>query len=619
MALAPLVHKLTKNYIDRRIKKKDIAPLLSNDEAIQEANAAIVMEEQLTEDNSDNSMGISGKLVSLCLVPMLIITIVVTSVSVNTLTDVMESEVEKSLKLVATSVSETYTQMYEGDYEKSQSGKVSKGGVNISGDNDLIDAIKAETEFNVSMLFGNMRLLTTLTRENGARVNGTSIDAEIYAQIESGTPVFLSNQIIMDENCYVFYQPLVNSDGSVAGAIEVITPSSEVKSKIESQTRVIMIISIILLIIAIALILIMSNHMSNTMKEIKRFLGELKDGKLDCEPDVKQLERKDELGDIYESSVQLQSTLSSIVNSIKEASIKISKTAGHFTGIADDTRDVVENVSTSTMDISMKARQQAEDANSVSENVGHMNTDIKEISRDMDTLVGYADSMAQAENKSQQILGELNEQSIRTKEALDAVSAQVRQMNESVQNIKKAVKFISDIAEETDLLSLNASIEAAKAGEAGRGFSVVAEQIGKLALQSNNSAEEINVVIKSVMDNAEKTSEIMEEVNRFMELQQAKLEETKSQSVSVSEGVSNSLEGIDRVRSKISSLNSSSTFIKGSVVTLAGTSVETDSSATATSGHVQGMLESVLTLKESADQLNELASQLDITLNVFSL
>ena len=69
---------------------------------------------------------------------------------------------------------ETYTNLYEGDYTKDKGGKVRKGGTSISGETQLIDGLQEKTGFQVSFLYGNMRLITTLTKPEGGRINGTA-------------------------------------------------------------------------------------------------------------------------------------------------------------------------------------------------------------------------------------------------------------------------------------------------------------------------------------------------------------------------------------------------------------------------------------------------------------
>lgn len=111
------------------------------------------------------------------------------------------------------------------------------------------------------------------------------------------------------------------------------------------------------------------------------------------------------------------------------------------------------------------------------------------------------------------LLSSLPYPTIRTTKAIDISGNQIKATNDSVQEIGEATKIITAIAEQTSLLALNASIEAARAGEAGKGFAVVADEIGKLADQSNTSAEQIRQTIDNLLEESEKSVEVMESVN----------------------------------------------------------------------------------------------------------
>ena len=353
--------------------------------------------------------------------------------------------------------------------------------------------------------------------------------------------------------------------------------------------------------------------------KIKKFLNLVKDGNLAAEPEKDMEKRSDELGDIYRTTIDLQKSLGEIVTSIVDAAGDLTESAGSLVQVAQNTQGTVSEVVHATEQIAERASSQAVDAKVTSDGVMDMNEEIKTIKHDMVTLVTYAESMAKAEQKNRDIVEELNEQSDKTRESLDSVSKQIVRMNNSVQSIEKAITLISDIADETDLLSLNASIEAARAGEAGRGFAVVAEQIKKLADQSNSSAKEIGLIIQEVMDVSNETEGIMQQVYKAMDLQQNKLDDTKAQSQHVSDSVDKSLEGISDISSKVDNLRDSSHDIKDSVITLAEISEKTARSAEGTIDTVDSMSDTMNSLLESADKLTVLADKLNASLGMFHM
>ena len=107
----------------------------------------------------------------------MLICILITVFSRQSLTKSVENEIEGALKIVAISLDETYSNLYQGDYEQDKSGKIKKGDVSISGNTDLIDALKKRTNYDITLYFNGMRLVTTLRSDTGAPANGTPADS----------------------------------------------------------------------------------------------------------------------------------------------------------------------------------------------------------------------------------------------------------------------------------------------------------------------------------------------------------------------------------------------------------------------------------------------------------
>ena len=555
---------------------------------------------------------ISKKILALSLLPMIIVCALVATVGAKALETGIEKQIEQSLQIVGVSVDETYTNLYEGDYTRDKGGKVRKGGTSISGETQLIDGLQEKTGFQVSFLYGNMRLITTLTKPEGGRINGTALEDDVYAQIQTGEALFLTDCNISEVDYYVYYQPLINSDGSVIGAIEVATPMQNVKDTISMQVKDIILIAVACVLVAATLVSVLSRSMVKTMKKTKHFLGRIVNGELDAEPDEKQCRKKDELGDVYRISVKLQKTLRSIVTEIKDSADELIK-------MAQDTQESVNDVYHAVGEISDGARNQANETTDANENVVRIGEQIEYISEEVKSLTDYAGRMAEAEKASEEIMKELNGSNESTKESVLRVAEQITDMNGAIQNITKAVSMIQDIADETDLLSLKASIEAARAGEAGRGFAVVAEQISKLADQSKRSATEIQQIIQNIMESSGRMVEIMGEVEANMNHQQSKLEETGVKTAAVADGVENSLQHISGIREKMDVLGQSGSAIRDVVEGLSAISEQNAASADSTMQAAHGMSDTMTELMTSSENLLALADKLEKVLDVFKV
>ena len=184
-----------------------------------------------------------------------------------------------------------------------------------------------------------------------------------------------------------------------------------------------------------------------------------------------------------------------------------------FTGNFSSMQESIGNVAVAVNEIAENSTTQAGSTTEASNGIMTIAEGIEKISSEMEELVGNANQMQEYSNKSLAKLRELIDTNNKTEADIESMYTQTESTNASVNKISKAATLISEIADQTNLLSLNASIEAARAGEAGRGFAVVAEEIGSLATQSADTAHEINDIIGELTENSEKSMGIMVQMN----------------------------------------------------------------------------------------------------------
>ena len=215
------------------------------------------------------------------------------------------------------------------------------------------------------------------------------------------------------------------------------------------------------------------------------------------------------------------------------------------------------------------------------------------------------------------ILSSLSSVNQRTKEAIQVVYDQTNTTNESALKIKEATDIISEIAEETNLLSLNASIEAARAGEQGRGFAVVATQIQKLAEQSNESARQIDDIIHSLIKDSEESVETMKEVRNIIGQQNENVIHTEHAFNNVKEGIDQSIESIEMIASKTQELDEARVRVVDVVQNLNAIAQENAASTEETSASAAEAGTTVESIADNARNLNEIAKQLEENVQKF--
>lgn len=329
--------------------------------------------------------------------------------------------------------------------------------------------------------------------------------------------------------------------------------------------------------------------------------------------------RKDEAGVMNQAIGVLQQELASVTGSIEEQSGKLHSSAGSMSQSITETINTVEQVEKAVNEIAEGATNQAQETQTATEQIIAMGNMIEETNADVEELRENARRMRSAGEQALEILGALGQVNQQTKDAIAAIAKQTDVTNESAMKIKTAVDIITDIAEETNLLSLNASIEAARAGEQGRGFAVVAGQIQKLAEQSNESAQQITGIIELLIQETQRSVQTMTDVKAVIEKQDENVNQTEKAFGDVKEGINKSIEGIRTIAKRTEELDTARVKVVDVVQNLTAIAEENAASTQETSASATEMSAIMGSIESSARELNEIADQLHNTVSRFQI
>ena len=321
--------------------------------------------------------------------------------------------------------------------------------------------------------------------------------------------------------------------------------------------------------------------------------------------------KKDETGVMGKAIGVLRTELADAVRNITGQSRKLYEAASTMNSSAAQTVESVEQVEKAISEIAQGATSQAQETQTATENVIVMGNMIEEAGKEVESLRENAGAMRDAGNRAMEILEELGKINQNTKEAIGIIYEQTNTTNTSVLKIKEATDMITDIAEETNLLSLNASIEAARAGEQGRGFAVVAGQIQKLAEQSNESASQIAEITSALIKDSTRAVETMQQVRDIMDEQSDKMTQTDEMFRQVDKGVSNAMDSVVNITGKIENLDDSRGKVVDVVQNLSAIAEENAASSQETSASVAEVGNIVIDISENAAQLKDIAQGLE--------
>ena len=378
-------------------------------------------------------------------------------------------------------------------------------------------------------------------------------------------------------------------------------------------------VTIAIIVVFTITLLIFSSIIMKALGKAAKALERMAEGDLDVEINSRLLKRKDEIGIISNDLQKLQIQLKKIVGSMKGLSDGLDQTADYLVQKAELTAEHMSQVDKAVEEIAEGAGSQAEETQNATENVIQMGNMIEDNANEIEHLNSNATSIKERGQVAIEALKELRETNEKTKASIDVIYEQTNVTNESAQKIKEATSLITDIAEETNLLSLNASIEAARAGEQGRGFAVVAAQIQKLAEQSNESARQIESIIVSLLADSDKSVVTMGEVREVMERQSENVENTNVQVLQVLDEVENEIQAIGDVAGKMEQINSSRNSIVDTVQNLSAIAEENAASSEETSASVAEVGNIISDIAEHARALKDISEQIDAYVGLFRL
>lgn len=338
------------------------------------------------------------------------------------------------------------------------------------------------------------------------------------------------------------------------------------------------------------------------------------------DPELIALDKnKGEAGAIAHAVLHMKQALRSMVQQIRAQSENIHQASGQLEENAATTSGNVDSVETAVNEIATGATSQATETQRATEDVVMMGTMIEDTSTQVENLNSTAVEMSNASASARDALEELNHINEKAIESIEVIYQQTHTTNESALKIKDVTELIASIAEETNLLSLNASIEAARAGDAGKGFAVVASQIQKLAEQSNASTKKIDDIIHTLLTDSENAVHTMEEVREVMQQQSEKVEQTKQVFGSVNQGIDQSISGMETISEHTRQLDQARENIVDTVQNLSAIAQENAASTEETNAVVMEIGGVMQQISGNAQELRRIADILEKNMETFKL
>ena len=429
---------------------------------------------------------------------------------------------------------------------------------------------------------------------------------QVIAQVMAGNSG--STKISYDGTTYyASYAAIPLKGESDSWSLITLHKKSSAMSMVNSLLLIAVIISLVVIAAAIFIVVYLARKLTTPIVSMTGLMKEASDGDFSIQADVNS---ENEVGQLARSFNIMADKISGVLVRIMDSTKELLQCSGKL-------RDIETNIVTisgALNEISNGTVKQTNDVNNVVERIGEMEDKFGELRGKSGMLLGEAErTIASGEGGSESIC-QLEEQNGCVEKNVSLSYEKIKTLETHSAKIADIISTINSIAEETGLLSLNASIEAARAGEHGRGFAVVAESIGKLASESTSATRNIEEIIGELCGDIEAAVANIEEVKTAMASQ---LEATQKVKVifhdfkELAEQTSGSVNGIDKLIEEMYEIDHS---IVEAVQNIRDISQQTEELA----GEVAGSLDEELTdIRNGVQSLTTVSGELEQEMTKF--
>lgn len=292
---------------------------------------------------------------------------------------------------------------------------------------------------------------------------------------------------------YAAYCIMSNNDIVVVSADE-----SDVLSGLHqvSATAFGVLVGIVLVMCVIAYIV--GKRMAKPLVKLGNVVEQMAEGNLNASFDGVK-DSNDEIGLIKVRMQHMATMLSDIVEKIREASDHMTASSSELNETSEQTLSANGEISRAVQDVAEGSTNMATSILDINDNLGTMSSETQVIDSSVHEIKKQAALVQESSQMMSDKMRNMRESSVRMDEGIATISERIRKVNEVVDKVREIVSVIEEISGQTNLLSLNASIEAARAGDAGRGFAVVAEEIRVLSDNTSEQLENIKQIISELI------------------------------------------------------------------------------------------------------------------------
>lgn len=478
----------------------------------------------------------------------------------------------------------------------------------------FIDSLQEE-HIEQTLFMGDERFITSIVGEDGKRIEGTKADPKVWKTVKSGNDYMSDGVKINGERYYVYYMPVRSDDGEILGMAFSGERESAVQNAISGMLRRLVLLAGCMIVLFTAILVYLSFKIRKPLLATAEYIDRVANGDLSGNLEVKSVIR--EVTTLIRASAALKDKLNSIVTEVDGHAMQLDNNMESLNVLASASSKGANQIRQAIDELSKTAVSLAENVQSVNTSMMEMGNNVTAIHSETVTLNENSDKMDHANRNASESMNLVLTSSHTSSAIIEEMIVQVKATNEAIASISKAVELISDITSQTNLLSLNASIEAARAGQAGRGFAVVATEIKQLADQSSQGAAAIKNIVDDILEKSNKSVELTERMRTLAEKEQADIGSAKTGFDTLSQIIEANVATAGTIAEKTKNLEELKQTIINNITELSAISEENAASNEEVTANVSSIAESIDRISEDTGMIKKVSAALEEQMKYF--